>query len=403
MSNDDWCTIESDPGVFTSLIESFGTKNVEFTELWSLDDDSLQQLTSPLEGVDDASVHGLIFLFKWQSSSSSRGGGDETIPTATGTDDGKRSLPLTGEEAPPGVFFARQTIHNACATQAILSVLFNAPNSIIESSDEEGGSGGDAATTTTTTTTTDDKNGRRLILGKTLSDFRSFTSTFPPDMRGEVIGSSEVIRSAHNSFGRDMSSFLDDPTKSKRSATDDDDVFHFVAFVPHEVDGCVYELDGLQPGPIRVGSYMNDDNNNGDNNCGNSNSMAWLRVARDAIQNRLSAYPSTEIKFNLLAMVQDRRTYLCERLDNLVAIGMEESDPSMLHVRSELHAEEEKRDRWKEENERRRHNYLPFVIEYLRCLAGTGKFDQLIELAMKNHTEKKERSEAWKKSLKSEE
>ena len=401
MSNDDWCTIESDPGVFTSLIESFGTKNVEFTELWSLDDDSLQRLTSPMEGVEDASVHGLIFLFKWQSSSRGGGGGDETIPTtaATGTDDDGRSLPLTGEEAPPGVFFARQTIHNACATQAILSVLFNAPNSIIESSEEEGsgGSSGGDATAGGGGGTTDDKNGRRLILGKTLSDFLSFTSTFPPDMRGEVIGSSEVIRSAHNSFGRDMSSFLDDPTKAKRSATDDDDVFHFVAFVPHEVDGCVYELDGLQPGPIRVGSYINN------NNDGNNNTMSWLRVARDAIQARLSAYPSTEIKFNLLAMVQDRRTYLCERLDNLVAIGMEESDPAMLHVRSELHAEEEKRDRWKEENERRRHNYLPFVIEYLRCLAGTGKFDQLIELAMKNHTEKKERSEAWKKSLKSEE
>lgn len=398
MSNDDWCTIESDPGVFTSLIESFGTKNVEFTELWSLDDDSLQQLTSPMEGVEDASVHGLIFLFKWQSSSrGGGGGGDETITTAaTGTDnDDDRSMPLTGEEAPPGVFFARQTIHNACATQAILSVLFNAPNSIIESSEEKGS--GEDATASKVGGTTDDKNGRRLILGKTLSDFRSFTSTFPPDMRGEVIGSSEVIRSAHNSFGRDMSSFLDDPTKSKRSATDDDDVFHFVAFVPHEVDGCVYELDGLQPGPIRVGSYIN--NTNG----GNDNTMSWLRVARDAIQNRLSAYPSTEIKFNLLAMVQDRRTYLCERLDNLVAIGMEEIDPAMLHVRSELHAEEEKRDRWKVENERRRHNYLPFVIEYLRCLAGTGKFDQLIELAMKNHTEKKERSEAWKKSLKSEE
>jgi hypothetical protein len=61
MSDNEWCTIESDPGVFTSLIESFGVKNVELTELWSLDDDSLKLLTDPLPDVQ-ASVHGLICI-----------------------------------------------------------------------------------------------------------------------------------------------------------------------------------------------------------------------------------------------------------------------------------------------------------------------------------------------------
>jgi len=250
MSNDDWCTIESDPGVFTSLIESFGTRNAEFAELWSLDDDALSSLTSPIDGVDDAAVHGLIFLFKWQSSSSSnigRGGEQDEGAAAIGGIGG-RGEPLTGDDVPPGLFFARQVTHNACATQAILSVLFNAPNSIVErgDGDDDGGRRDDV----------DDMNGRRLVLGGTLSDFRSFTSHFPPDLRGEAIGSSEAIRAAHNSFGRADDAFLGgDPGRPKRAATDDDDVFHFVAYVPHAADGCVYELDGLQPGPIRVGSY----------------------------------------------------------------------------------------------------------------------------------------------------
>lgn len=37
-----------------------------------------------------------------------------------------------------------------------------------------------------------------------------------------------------------------------RTAKEDDDVFHFVAYVPH--GGRLYELDGLQTGPIDHGT-----------------------------------------------------------------------------------------------------------------------------------------------------
>ena len=353
MSSGDWCTIESDPGVFTSLIESFGVKNVELTELWSLDDDSLSLLTNPLENVK-ASVHGLIFLFKWQSS-----------VTESSVHSGK---PLSEEETPQGLFFARQTTHNACATQAILSVLFNAQNSI-ESNGENA----------------DDDQGRRLVLGETLSNFKSFTAAFPPELKGEAIGSSDEIRTAHNSFGRAEDAFLSDPTKEKRVATDDDDVFHFVAYIPHDED--VYELDGLQAGPMKVGSCKSTDGDRND----------WIRVARDAIQGRLESYNPTEIKFNLMAVVQDKRTFLRSRLDALAAEGVEESSPDMLQIRSSLHGEEEKRARWAMENERRRFNYLPFCVEYLRCLAGSGKLEKLVETAKTTAGEKRRRAEAWKK------
>ena len=385
-SNNDWCTIESDPGVFTSLIESFGTKNVEFTELWSLDDDSLNHLVHPQEGVDNATVHGLIFLFKWQSPSAAAAG--------EGKEDESRGTPLTGDDVPEGLFFAKQVTHNACATQAILSVLFNTPNSIVEADDEDGNNSGNDEKQQELV---DDDNGRKMILGKTLSNFMSFTSHFPSDLRGEAIGSSDEIRTAHNSFGRAEDAFLSDPTKPKRVATEDDDVFHFIAYVPH-TDGNVYELDGLQCGPIRVGKIKkkNDDgDDNGDAN-NTATAMDWISVARDAIQKRLANYSTSEIKFNLMAMVQDKRTYLNERLNALAAIGIEESDPSMLAVRSELHAEDEKRAHWAIENERRRYNYLPFCVELLRSLAGSGRFDELVGKAKESVGEKRKRAEAWK-------
>ena len=64
-----------------------------------------------------------------------------------------------------------QVISNACATQAILSVLLNAEQ-------------------------------KEMSLGSTLGDFKEFVSAFDAPMKGLALSNSEEIRTVHNSFSR---------------------------------------------------------------------------------------------------------------------------------------------------------------------------------------------------------
>jgi ubiquitin carboxyl-terminal hydrolase L5 len=118
----------------------------------------------------------------------------------------------------------------------------------------------------------------------------------------------EPIREAHNSFARPepfvftnekpakkVKLFvererekIDDATPLKLTAMQGDDVFHFVGFLP--VAGRLYELDGLTGGPIDHGACSNDN---------------WLSLVVPLIQRRIAQYSSKEIKFNLLAMVNN--------------------------------------------------------------------------------------------------
>lgn len=331
----DWCTIESDPGVFSSLIESFGVANAQLTELYSLDDDSLRSLTA-----SHGKVHGLVFLFKWQGHSSNQ---SEEILDGSASSIGT-GMAVSEEDIPEDLFFARQMITNACATQALLAILLNA-----QSVDAIDGDGTDSSST--------------LVLGETLSSLKSFTTSFPPDLKGEAIGASDEIRNVHNSFARRETFLMDD--SKQRVATKDDDVFHFIAYVPHS-NGTVYELDGLQPGPISVGTYTPISTSSSSDTVTDTD-HPWLTVARTAIQTRIQKYSTSEIKFNLMALTQDKRTFLQSKIKSL-----KEDDETMGILNLQLMEEEELRKQWKDENERRRHNYLPFCMELIKALAKSG-------------------------------
>ena len=306
----DWCTIESDPGVFTELLETLGCEHVQLEELWTLEDDSLQALRDSTNN----QIYGLIFLFQWQSEIQRQHAANATsvsMDNTTGNGDG------AGGDATNDLFFAHQVTTNACATQAILSVVLNTEN---------------------------------LTLGKTLSEFKEFTKDFPPQLKGMSISSSNDIRTAHNSFGRSGEAmFLDPELRAKNRASASDEVYHFVAYIPK--NNKVYELDGLQSNPIEVGTIPDEASTN--------TNLDWLSVAREAIQLRMTKQ-SDIIKFNLMAVCLDKRIPLQKVL---------EIDQSNESAKYTLKLEEEKRLQWKLENQRRKHNYVPFCIQLLKELA----------------------------------
>ena len=197
----EWCLIESDPGVFTELIKDFGVKGLQVEELFSLDSESFEHLKP---------IYGLIFLFKCVSDDSVEG----TIVQDNRLDK---------------IFFAKQVINNACATQAIISILLN-------------------------------MNERCLELGETLQEFKAFTSSFDSAMKGLSLSNSKIIRQVHNSFSRQQVFEYDD--KFQKS----DESYHFIGYLP--IDGRLYELDGLKPGPIDHGPIEKND---------------WLETVRSAI------------------------------------------------------------------------------------------------------------------------
>jgi len=320
-----WCLIESDPGVFTELIAEFGVKGVQVEELFGLE---------PENFANHSVIHGLIFLFKWKP------------------DDDNSDCSVVKDSRLENIFFTKQVISNACATQAILSILLNCDHPDVE-------------------------------LGKTLTGFKKFTKTFDPSTRGLALSNSDVIRQVHNSFARQQTFEFDEKVAKK-----DDDVFHFVGYIP--IGGRLYELDGLRDGPIDLGAVAVDAN--------------WIDVVRPVIETRMAKYSADEIHFNLMAVVTDMRVEYQKRIDELTTAtsnsGME-TDDLMSEVRrfEMLIADEDhKRATYRIENIRRRHNYLPFIVELLKILAEQGKLIDVTERAKAKVAEKKKK----KKEAKSE-
>lgn len=198
------------------------------------------------------------------------------------------------------IFFAKQVINNACATQAILSVLLNSKHSDIS-------------------------------LGPTLTDFKDFCQSFDALNKGLALSNASQIRTVHNSFARQTLYEIDN-----KNADKDEDVFHFIGYVP--IEGRLYELDGLKEAPIDLGAIAPEQN--------------WIDVVRPIIEKRIQKYSEEVIHFNLMAIVSDRQTIYQKQIDKLLHSADNEMDTDtkqneLTRLRMLIDDEQAKRKRYK--------------------------------------------------------
>nr|XP_044991813.1 ubiquitin carboxyl-terminal hydrolase BAP1 isoform X3 [Jaculus jaculus] len=217
--NKGWLELESDPGLFTLLVEDFGVKGVQVEEIYDLQ--------SKCQG-----SAGLCACLE---------GGMLAPPRPLGSES--------------------ELIPNSCATHALLSVLLNCSN---------------------------------VDLGPTLSRMKDFTKGFSPESKGYAIGNAPELAKAHNSHARPEPRHL--PEKQNGlSAVRTMEAFHFVSYVP--ITGRLFELDGLKVYPIDHGPWGEDEE--------------WTDKARRVIMERIglatAGEPYHDIRFNLMAVVPDRR------------------------------------------------------------------------------------------------
>lgn len=329
----DWCTIESDPGVFTELIKKIGVKGVEVEEIYSID---LLSEFSP--------IYGLIFLFKWEAGHTSQ----------------------VSEVYEPELFFAQQVIQNACATQAILSVLLN----------------------------------QNLEMGEELTRLKEFAMPLDPNYRGLAISNSDLIRNTHNSFAQQEPFEFSQSKKSKKG-----EVYHFVSYI--HFNGKIYELDGMKAGPILHKECAASD---------------WVEEIKPILAERMEKFAGNEIRFNLMAIVKNKRDEMRKKLNlinlqivsvktKLMSLDQEvegdemegefdeeyfmgltddidvlkamivEMSEEKEKLREELQRENGKYEKWMVENQRRKHNYIPFILNLLEKLADQQKLIPLVEAA----------------------
>ncbi|KAH9929151.1 ubiquitin carboxyl-terminal hydrolase [Fomitopsis serialis] len=247
-----FAVIESDPGVFTTLLHKLGVRGLEVTEIYDIEP----------WATDHLNPHGLIFCYMCSNT-------EETNTGEIEDEDAER------------VWFANQLSDDACASHALLNVLLNCPH---------------------------------VDLGEELRELQVATAEMSPVMRGLGVSGSRFIRDAHNSLAsRKGPPAKKRKTTASPSKADNDDhlqeQYHFIGYVP--AHGKVWELDGLQHTAIEVGE-LDSEPGSGPSTKG---WMNVVRPALRMKMHVYMASESDHVRYNLLAIVDEKYLCASDELE----------------------------------------------------------------------------------------
>lgn len=397
-ADEEWRELESDPGLFSLLIEEFGVHDVKVEEVYDV--------SKKIE----TKVYGFVFLFRYEL-------GDRRAR--------KKSRYLALEDVcyvlepsiVNSIFFAHQIIVNSCATHALLSVLLNCPE---------------------------------VELGATLTKLKGFSAGLDPESKGYAIANMVELACAHNKHARPSNVTM--PFSGRKGNVISSahalmpETYHFVSYVP--IKGRLFELDGLKEYPIDHGPWGEHEE--------------WTDLFRRTIAFRLAEAenflfnlmalipdPSLHFRYSLKSLCH-RQEELLNEVASLAAesVGTNDSLPCELDKKqlkidevtkllpddlvelkemcqqdtpaddklkhaiarvlingNEIEATKRKlkdhietMQRYQIEHSRRIHNYEPFITEFVRMLAQNNKLPhRIMKTTVISHRRKKTLADIQKK------
>jgi ubiquitin carboxyl-terminal hydrolase L5 len=321
-----WNKIDYNPEVLTELLKNIKVKGVQIEEILSYD--SLENSNIP--------IYGLIFIGKYIKNNS--------------------YTPNILQYWDKDLFFIKQITQNSSLTQTLIELILN--------------------------------NEEKIDMGPILLELKSSMREMDPLTKAIAFSNNEKIKNEHNKFKIDASNELNNNINN----IDNEDAYHIVSFFHYK--NSIYEMDGLLEGPILI-------ENNVDFN-------EWSKKLKNTLTQRINIYSDNEIKFNLMALIPDKLDQLKKNKDLLITqknyiekkiegnndikienelksleeingMNKEQLEEKLKKIESEINEcnnginiEKMKINKYKEENEKRQHNYVPLIFELLKIMDEKG-------------------------------